>query len=220
MRADILAAATDILEDTGHEEAVTLRGVARRAGIAAPSIYAHFPDREAILDQIVADGFAEFTATLRAAVADLADPVERLYGLGRAYLRFAAEHPRRYRTLFDHPDIARRDRDVDAASLAQGAAAFNVLVQAIADCAAAGRSASTDPFVDAIAVWVAIHGIATLRAATPDSFPWPDRDELLTAITERLARLRPCESERSPDRDGSPANSPIVAEQRARSTRR
>ena len=191
LRQDILDAATELLESTGSEDAVTLRAVARQVGIAAPSIYAHFPDREAILDQVAADGFAEFTTVLQQAVAGVADPVERLYGLGRAYLRFAAEHPRRYRTLFDHPEIRSRDREVDSASLAQGAAAFNVLVQAITDCAAAGRSASTDPFADAVAVWAAIHGLATLRASTPDSFPWPDQDQLLTAITERLARLQP-----------------------------
>lgn len=180
LRQDILQAANAILESTGSEEAVTLRAVARRIGIAAPSIYAHFPDRDAILDQIMADGFAEFAATLQEAVASLADPVERLYSLGRAYLRFAAEHPRAYRTLFEHPDNEART---------QGSAALNVLVQAIADCAAAGRSASEDHFADAVAVWAAVHGLATLLASTPPEFPWPDQDDLMISITDRLARI-------------------------------
>lgn len=66
-----------------------------------------------------------------------------------------------------------------------------MLVQAIADCAAAGRSARKDPFAAAVVVWVAIHGLATLRASTPDSFPSLDQEQLLTAITEGLARVRP-----------------------------
>jgi AcrR family transcriptional regulator len=187
LRRDILDAASEILETTGSEEAVTLRAVARAVGIAAPSIYAHFADREAILDQLVAEGFAEFTAGLQAAIAPYGDPVERLLMGCRAYLAYAAEHPRRYRTLFHHPDIRNRGREVDAESLAQGAAALNVLVEGIADCARAGRSTSQDHFTDAVAVWVALHGLASLIAETPATFPWPD--QLLTAIVTRLAQI-------------------------------
>ena len=189
MRQDILDSASEILETTGSAEAVTLRAVARAVGIAAPSIYAHFPDREAILDQLCADGFAEFRAALQAAIAPFGDPVERLLAGCRAYLRYSADHPRRYRALFEHPEIHTRRRPVDPASLAEGAAALNVLVEGIADCARSGRSASTDHFADAVAVWVALHGLATLLAETSPTFPWPDNDQLLIAIVSRLAQL-------------------------------
>ena len=189
LRAEILDAAAAILEDTGDESAVTLRAIARAAGIAAPSIYAHFPDREAVLDQLVADGFAEFTVTLRAAVSAFADPVDRLYAGCRAYLDYAAERPERYHILFHHPGVKLREREIDPAAQAQGAAALDVLVQAIAACAKAERSATSDPFADAVAVWVALHGLATLLAETPDDFPWPAREQMLTALVGRLAQV-------------------------------
>ena len=69
LREDILAAATALLDELGTEEAVTLRAVARRAGITAPSIYSHFPDRQAILLAVVRDAFTELTETLREAAA-------------------------------------------------------------------------------------------------------------------------------------------------------
>lgn len=191
LRQDILDAASEILETTGSEDAVTLRAVARAVGIAAPSIYAHFEDRESILDQLVADGFSEFTATLQAAIAHLADPVERLLAGCRAYMRYAADHPRRYEVLFRHPNIRQRDREVDTAALVQGAAALQVLVEGIADCARVGRSASHDHFADAVAVWVGLHGLAMLLAETPASFPWPNQDGLLTDVVARLAQLLP-----------------------------
>src|SRR5262252_4336768 len=78
LRADILAGATSLLEQTGSEEAVTLRAVAREVGISAPSIYAHFADREAIVDAIVDTAFADFNVAVRAAIAGVPDPVERL----------------------------------------------------------------------------------------------------------------------------------------------
>jgi AcrR family transcriptional regulator len=190
LRGDILTAATQILEETGSEQAVTLRAIARRIGIAAPSIYDHFPDTEAILDQIVADGFAEFTAALRATIAPFSDPVERLLALGYAYLAYAAERPQSYRILFDHPNLHVHRSDIDAASRAQGAAALDVLVQAIAACVEAGRSTSTEPFTDALYLWMAMHGLATLLASTPDSFPWPDRHQTITDLAVRLARLQ------------------------------
>ena len=64
-----------------------------------------------------------------------------------------------------------------------------MLVQGIVDCARAARSASTDHYADAVAVWVALHGLATLLAESPDDFPWPDHEQLVTAIIGRLALL-------------------------------
>jgi len=191
LRAEILGAAAAILEETGDESSVTLRAIAREVGIAAPSIYAHFADREAVVDQLVADGFAEFTATLQAAVSPLADPVDRLYAGCRAYLDYAAERPERYRILFHHPGVKLRQRQIDPLARAQGAAALDVLVQAISECAQADRSATNDPFADAVAVWVALHGLATLLAETPDDFPWPDRDQMLATLVGRIAQITP-----------------------------
>ena len=58
----------------------------------------------------------------------------------------------------------------------------------VAACAAAGRAASTDPFTDATAVWVALHGLVELRRALP-GFPWPAADPLLDTTVRALARI-------------------------------
>jgi AcrR family transcriptional regulator len=63
LRADIIAAAA-LIEETGSEQSVTLREVARRIGIAAPSIYEHFPSREAIVYAVVDDCFSQFREAL------------------------------------------------------------------------------------------------------------------------------------------------------------
>src|ERR1700743_2814309 len=56
---DIVRGALAIIERTGSDDAVTLRAVAREVGIAAPSIYAHFADREAIIMAAVVGVFDE-----------------------------------------------------------------------------------------------------------------------------------------------------------------
>jgi AcrR family transcriptional regulator len=188
LRQDILDAAGEILEETGSPDAVTLRAIARRVGIAAPSIYAHFPDPEAVLVQLLIDGFVRLTATVEEAMDPLSDPVERLLAGCRAYLRQAASRPQLYRILFDHADDTPEAGTAGALSLAQGLRAFEVLVGAISDCARAGRSVSTDPFADATAVWVVLHGLAILPVSNP-GFPWPPLDQLLTTTVTRIARI-------------------------------
>src|SRR5580692_7036870 len=61
---DIVSGALTLIERTGSDEAVTLRAVAREVGIAAPSIYAHFPDRDAVLMAVVARIFDELTGAI------------------------------------------------------------------------------------------------------------------------------------------------------------
>lgn len=191
LRADILAAATVLLERTGNEEAVTLRAVARQVGISAPSIYPHFPDREAIVAAIVDDAFGDFNEAIEsasdAATAAGAGPLGRLRAGCAAYLRFAAERPNRYKLLFERQDLLGYGR---AAVPAIRTESFGSLIGSLQECIDAGISASTDSARDAAAIWVALHGCATLRALRP-GFPWEDTDAMLDRIVYRLALITP-----------------------------
>ncbi|MFD0023450.1 TetR/AcrR family transcriptional regulator [Streptomyces sp. NPDC127177] len=175
LRAEIVAAATDLL-DRGDERDVTLRSVARRAGITAPSIYPHFTGRTAILLAVVREAFADLAGRLGAA-ADAAggDAAQRLHAACHAYLDFAAAHPERYRAMFGeraNPVAVTDGGDAgdDLASL--GADALKVLTLGLTDCVAAGHSTSNDPCADAIALWLGLHGLAHQRAISR-AFPWP-----------------------------------------------
>jgi AcrR family transcriptional regulator len=173
LRTEILAAATELLDAGGDERAVTLRAVARRVGIAAPSIYPHFPGRPAIVAAIVQQGFAELADRIRSAVdAAGGDPHLRLVAACRAYVDFAGRHPERYRTMFG--------------GVHDPAEAVQILADALADCVAAGRSTSADPGADATSLWVGLHGLAH-QYAVATSFPWPA--DIVHRITAPLSRL-------------------------------
>jgi AcrR family transcriptional regulator len=184
LRTEILDAATTLLEETGTEQAITLRAIARGIGISAPSIYAHFPDRDAIVSAIVDDGFRELSATIQRAVDLETDAVRQLRAGCAAYLSFAAERPHRYRVVFECSDVV--DADLSKPLPQVRADAFGLLVAAVQRCVDAGASASTDPFGDAVAIWVALHGYATLRPALP-AFPWPAGDSTLDRIVYGIA---------------------------------
>ncbi|SFL76245.1 TetR/AcrR family transcriptional regulator [Geodermatophilus ruber] len=176
LRAELVAAGAALLERTGSPEAVTLRAVAREAGVTAPAVYGHFPDLDALVDAVLDEGFTELRAAIAEAVAGHPDPVDRLLAGCRAYVLAGLAAPARYRAMFG----PRR--------LPGGPVAFDVLVDAIAACVAAGRSASRDPRADATLVWTALHGMVTLRAAAPDE-DRPAVDGQLQAVVGRLALL-------------------------------
>jgi AcrR family transcriptional regulator len=101
---EVVEAARDLLESEGPE-ALTMRRLAERLGIRAPSLYKHFPDKDAIEAAIIAEGFAESAERFEAAVAS--DRRRPLRALARAYQRFAREHPHLYRLMTEQP--LRRD---------------------------------------------------------------------------------------------------------------
>ncbi|GIG60044.1 hypothetical protein Lfu02_44160 [Longispora fulva] len=231
LRGEILRGATAIIVRTGSDEAVTLRSVAREVGISAPSIYAHFPDRDAIVAAVVEEAFAQLGETVRTAADEYADPVASLVAGCAAYVGFGTREAARYQVLFgwarpkaesasepapeagddggpvgkdgvapgseDGDGLApgSGDGDADAAGEPDAPAdrvvtdlgGFERLVDNLNRCVAAGRSASTDPFADAVAIWTALHGQVVLRAHLPH-FPWPPTDGVEQVVL-RLARI-------------------------------
>ena len=140
--------------------------------------------------------FGELAEAIQAATASVGpDPAARLIAGCAAYVTYGLAHPARYGVLFagrrapaegycEPVPLGPDGRPV----LEWGAEAFALLVQAIEDCVRAGVSASTDPVADATAVWVALHGMVTLRTALP-RFPWPDPDDLIRHAVLSLARV-------------------------------
>lgn len=181
LREEILDAAVALLEETGDTGALTLRGVARRAGISAPSIYPHFADLPTLVDAVLIRSFDE----LRAAVADAVDgtqgPVSGLTAAGRAYVDFAWANRARYLMMFDADGYAVNAIDT-----------FTLVQSLIAACADSGVGHSTDPRLDTWMVWAALHGVATLeKPARPEQrrLGTLDRPAMLDTMIARLARL-------------------------------
>src|ERR1700744_1544558 len=190
LRDDIVHAASPLLEQTGDEDAFTLRAVARAAGITAPAIYAHFADRGEIKLAVVQHTFSALAEALHPVPAERAQPVAALYAACRAYLDFAVGHPNLYRVLFERH---RREAVEPGATGSDGptiigADAFGVLLDAVRACVDAGESAETSAEAAAVRVWVSLHGMVTLRASLP-WFPWPPRDTLLDELVQRAADL-------------------------------
>jgi AcrR family transcriptional regulator len=180
LRSEIVEATIHLVD--ARVERLTLRAIAREAGITGPSIYDHFPDIESIRNEVIRSCYEDLIARIHQAQQGVADPVGRLEATCLTYTSYGADFPHRYALLFR----VERDQDEKLAVGQTGAAALQTLVDGIASCREAGRSTSTDPYDDALAVWTAIHGLTTLRSSRPH-FARLHSDELLRSVIHRLA---------------------------------
>ncbi|MFJ3309517.1 TetR/AcrR family transcriptional regulator [Streptomyces sp. NPDC086549] len=101
LRASCLSAALALLEE-GDEAALSLREVARRAGVSANAPYRHYPDKDALLAALATHGFNE----LRGRLVDAQDSAlagQELVCLAQSYVRYAVEHPALFRLMFNRP---------------------------------------------------------------------------------------------------------------------
>ncbi|WP_017588921.1 TetR/AcrR family transcriptional regulator [Nocardiopsis ganjiahuensis] len=151
LRAACLRAARELLEESGGS-GLSLRAVARRAGVSAAAPYRHYADRDELLSAVAGEGYRELAGYLAAAHAD-PETVDDLTGVAAAYVRFAVEHPALFRVMFVEPC------DPDDEGRARATAALWEYVTGVAEKVFPGSD--TDAL--ATAVWALVHGLAFLH---------------------------------------------------------
>ena len=177
LRGELVAAASTLLETISGEEALSLRAVARQAGVAPQSVYLHFADRRALMTAVYAVRFGELSAELSSAAsaAEAGGPIARLAAICHAYCDYGLRHPGRYRVLFGTAGAPGWEPQgmPGMATWALFRAAVRACLNPAADDASADQTA--------ICIWAALHGLLTLRRDRP-SFPWPGLDTLIDAV--------------------------------------
>jgi AcrR family transcriptional regulator len=159
-RHRILDAARNLFVENG-EAAVTMRAVAKRAGVSTMAAYRHFPNRDALITAVCALGHDKFLACLHQALA-APGPLERLGAAGQAYLDFALACPRDYELMF----LRTAKADLTGGPPAsRDAATFRFLIDRVAECQAAGLFEPGDPEVAALSIWAHVHGLVSLFLA-------------------------------------------------------
>lgn len=184
LRGELIEAAARLLESSGDAHALTLAAIARQAGIAAPSIYRHFSGLSQLVEAVVADRFERLDGALLDAMAGAPGPAEALRACCAAYCRFGLEHPGHYQVLFSANLALDPARPGDR----PGERVFGRLVTVVQACIDAGVARQGDASLIAVNIWVALHGIVSLRTSRP-SHAWPPVDVLVNAALSGQARL-------------------------------
>jgi AcrR family transcriptional regulator len=141
LRAAVLAAAGKMIEKEGLA-GLSVREAARRAGVSHNAPYRHFPDRDALLAALAAEGFSQLSKALGNRAGR---------ELGEAYVRFALAHPQRFRLMFGGQVALDKYPELHA----QAQATHERLTAAFAGLGAEAKFA-------AAAAWSLVHGLAHL----------------------------------------------------------
>jgi AcrR family transcriptional regulator len=180
LRAALLDAAAGLLASHGLEN-LSLREVARRAGVSHAAPKHHFGDKAGLVASLVAASFSDLATALRRS-ARAGTGAERLRRLGYGYVRWAIRNPERFRLLF-RPELRGGTRTEEVAAAAD--AAYELLLDAVEAGQADGSVAPGSAAEVALAAWSAAHGVATLIL----DGPFRSRGGSLAAAERAIDRL-------------------------------
>jgi AcrR family transcriptional regulator len=180
LRDALLDAALRLLLKPITEEPLSLRAVAREAGVVPQSVYLHFADKEALVRAVVERCFAELLRAAEAAAESHGDAADRLRAWCLAYCQFGLAQPGQYALLFETRATGQMGLTF---SESPGAAVYARLVALVEACIGDG-----DAFDAASTVWTAQHGIVTLRRTKP-GFPWPPLERQVDRVLNGLVGI-------------------------------
>jgi AcrR family transcriptional regulator len=180
LRDDIIEAASRLMADPAAPP-LTLRAVAREAGVAATSVYLHFDDIESLVVAVADRRFGELVKIQLEARDQGADACQRVRAGCLAYCEFGLAHQGHYQVMFTNPLPMPAEMPPEQFP---GIVAFRQLINSVADCIGA-EPEDQRAFFTAQLIWQQLHGIVSLRISRP-RFPWPPLAETVTEAVDRL----------------------------------
>jgi AcrR family transcriptional regulator len=178
LRRTLLAAAVDAIAESGPT-ALSLRDLARRAGVSHAAPAHHFGDNAGLLTALAAQGYdllADALDTARERTGSLLE-------IGVAYVRFAVDHRAHFDVMF-RPDLYAAD---DAELVTAQGRATAALAAAVATLPAESAPTGQEAFLAGLSAWSIVHGFATLwlsGALPPDL--GDDPEEAARSVIRRL----------------------------------
>lgn len=161
LRNALIQAATTVLVEKSAA-ALSLREVARVAGVSHAAPYRHFRDKAALLRVLAQGGFERLTAAINTAAENSPhNPEQKLIEAGVAYVRNALQHPEITRLMF----AATIEPPQDRAYLVASAASYEALLDIIREGIEQGSFRQQPPQQLVLVAWASMHGLAMLAVA-------------------------------------------------------
>lgn len=151
-------AALKVVRERGSES-LSLREVAREAGVTHAAPYHHFKDRADLLAAVATAGFVGIRDAMFAAGTENLDPVGKFRARGIAYVDFALSNPALFRVMFGAEASAKSEYPGLAKAFQE---AFEMMLEVIEEAQAAGAIWLGPKENFAVAAWSVVHGLSTL----------------------------------------------------------
>lgn len=162
--------------------ALSMRALATRLEVTAPALYAHFSNRDSLLRACAQVGYDELDARFRKEKPDTA--LDMIWVSSRGYVRYALDEPALFALMFMYrPDAIEIDVDA-AADIEHGGATsvFDSMLENLTAAIETGELRAGDPLNYGLALWAAVHGVATVAGLAPGL----DVDALLDSVVGGL----------------------------------
>ena len=139
---------------------LSLRKVAKQAGVSHAAPYSHFADKQALIAAISTEGFKQLYVQIESVItAYQEDPDTLLIETAWAYLQFALNEPDRFKLMFS--SVLEKEKDYpEFVKISQEN--FSQLVKIVEICQGAGILKSGSSDVVAVSVWSTVHGFTSL----------------------------------------------------------
>jgi AcrR family transcriptional regulator len=157
LRRALIDAARRLLESEGPS-ALSLRAVAREAGVSPAAPYHHFKDKGELLDAVAGEGWMMLDQAIVAAKASAPSIHAAMTEIGVAYVCFATNNPALYRVMYD----TARDKEAFPEKMQDGEDSAYCKVRDTLIEAGADPSAAVDIELATIAAWCSAHGLAEM----------------------------------------------------------
>jgi AcrR family transcriptional regulator len=159
LRKRISKAAQELFLEGGLEN-VSMRKVAKMAGVSAPAIYRHYENKDDLLLELIDEGLSILEEYLAPALKE-PTPLERLNKLADRFLDFAIEQPKYFEFAFMVP--SRSISDVRTELAGKNWVTFNLALEQISACMKEGIFKEDDPLGTAITIWAGVYGLVALH---------------------------------------------------------
>lgn len=159
LREDILEVSRTLLVKNGFGK-MSMRKIAKRAGVSATSIYLHFQNKDELLLGLIESSIAKLAGALEKNLSDSDDSITKLEKMSQAFVDFALDNPQEYEIIYmvrpeEMPKFPKE-------KFQQIRKIYELLADIIAEGKRKGVLMVDDPLMSAYMIWAQLHGVASV----------------------------------------------------------
>jgi AcrR family transcriptional regulator len=141
-------------------KSLSMRKIAKEAGVTATSIYLHFESKDHLLHSLMEQSIEHLSQSLEDAAAEVELPVDKIDRIVRAYVQFAFDHPMEYQVIYlvRTEEMARYPKE----KFRKARRGYELLATVIEEGVQLGELHVENPLIAAYSIWAQLHGITTV----------------------------------------------------------
>lgn len=183
LREVLIASALDILKE-GSLQDLSLRALARKAGVSQTAPYRHFEDKEALIVVLIQEGSTIMQESMRLVCEKTEDPVEQLINMGLAYYDFSQQHPAHFRLMFGG-NLENKEKYTSLIETEQQS--YELVQNVVDECMKLPGAPDLSTDMVRLSCWSLVHGLANLILNEVLNDDIPKDEDKRTVVSEVIS---------------------------------